>query len=200
MQVLFVHGGTTFKSREEFLDYLRNKPLQITPRKKWSAEYLTQALGEDFDIIRPSMPLKENAQYEDWKIWFERYLELCSDELILIGNSLGGIFLAKFLSENQLNKKIRSTYLICPPFDNDLDGEDLVGGFELGDDLSLLEEQGGKLTLLFSKDDPCVPPRHAHKYREKLPRARIIVYESKNGHFQVEEFPELVEMIREDVL
>ena len=73
------------------------------------------------------MPLQENAKYNDWKIFFERYIPFLRNNVILIGASLGGIFLAKYLSENKFPKKILSTYLICPPFDNTTLGEDLVG-------------------------------------------------------------------------
>jgi len=117
---------------------------------------------------------------------------------ILIGNSLGGIFLAKYLSENKFPKKILATYLICPPFDNTLPDETLVGGFELKEDLSLLEENSGKLRLLFSKNDDIVPIDHSEKYRSKLPNTEIIIYEDKNGHFDVAEFPEIIEMINEE--
>ena len=64
------------------------------------------------------MPLQDNAKYEEWKILFERYIPHLKDNVILMGNSLGGIFLAKYLSENKFPKKILSTYLTCPPFDN----------------------------------------------------------------------------------
>ncbi|MFH1030876.1 MAG: hypothetical protein V1770_06510, partial [bacterium] len=50
----------------------------------------------------------------------------------------------------------------------------------------------------FSKDDKVVPIAHAEKYREKLKKAKIIIYKSKNGHFQVPKFPEIVRMIKKD--
>ena len=109
------------------------------------------------------------------------------------------MFLAKYLSENVLNKKIISAYLVCPPFDDDLIGEDLVGGFELGEDLSLIERNCDNVVLMFSRDDDCVPVSHAEKYRGKLSGVKIVVYDDKNGHFEVSEFPEIMEMIRGDV-
>ena len=112
---------------------------------------------------------------------------------------MGGIFLAKYLSENKLPRKALSVYLVCAPFDNTHSDEDLVGGFKLKSDLSLIEKNTEKLTMLFSADDECVPPYHAEKYREKLPNAKIIIYKSKNGHFKISKFPEIVKMIKEDV-
>ena len=119
--------------------------------------------------------------------------------IILIGSSLGGIFLAKYLSENKFPKKILSTYLICPPFDNTLSGEDLVGGFKLKSDLSMMEKNSKNLNLLFSKNDDVVPISHAKKYTNKLKNANIVIYDHINGHFEISEFPEIIRMIKGDV-
>jgi uncharacterized protein len=145
------------------------------------------------------MPLQDNAQYTDWKILFERYLDELGNDIILIGSSLGWVFLAKYLSENKVNKNILSIYMVCPPFDNTLTGEDLVWWFELQDDLSMIESQSNNIKLLFSKDDEVVPIAHANKYQDKLPNSEIIIYESKNGHFKIQEFPEIVKMIKRDI-
>ncbi len=190
-----IHGGETFKTRKDYIKYLKTRTVSLDKYKSWAREYFDEKLGKDFQIIRPEMPLKHNAHYEDWKIHFERHIPLLKNNLILIGGSLGGIFLARYLSENKFPKKILATYLVCPPFDNSLPGEDLVNGFRLKSNLSLLEKQAGDLNLFFSKNDPVVPPSQAEKYRRKLKTAKIVIYENKNGHFQIEKFPEIVRMI-----
>ena len=198
--ILFIHGGMTFKTQKDYLNFLKNCQIKLNKPKKWQDEYLTKELGPKFEIIRPTMPLKENAKYADWKIYFENYLPLLNQKFILIGNSLGGIFLAKYLSENRLPKKAVSVYLICPPFDGSLSDEDLVGGFKLKKDLSLIEQNAKNVYLMFSQDDDVVPVAHAEKYRQKLKTAKITIYKSKNGHFKVSKFPEIVRMIKGDVL
>lgn len=195
-QIFIIHGGTTFKNKKDYIDYLENRSISIEKKVSWSGEYLDKKLGKDFEIIRPRMPLQEDAKYEDWKIFFERHFPYLRNNIILIGSSLGGIFLAKYLSENKFPKKIMATFMICPPFDNTLEGEDLVGGFKLGKDLSLIEENSKRTYLMFSKDDLCVPVSHAEKYRKKLNKSEIIIYESKNGHFKIAEFPEIVKIIK----
>ena len=160
---------------------------------------MTKKLGSKFDIIKPRMPLSWNAKYEDWKIYFEKYIPYLKNNIILIGNSLGGIFLAKYLSENKFPKKILSLYLICPPYDNSLPGEDLVGGFKLPTNLSRLDNCSKNVNLLFSQDDEIVPVSHTEKYRKKLKKANIIIFNGKNGHFFISEFPEIVEMIKGDL-
>ena len=106
--------------------------------------------------------------------------------------------MAKYLSENKFPKKILATYLVCPPFDNTVTGEDLVGGFKLQSDLSMLEKNSKKLRLFFSKDDDVVPIAHAKKYEKKLKNAKITIFKSKNGHFKISKFPEIVKMIKDD--
>ncbi len=197
-QVMIIHGGMTFKNRKDYLHFLRTRDISLEKKIRWSDEYLTKALGRNFEIIRPRMPLSDNAKYEDWKIHFERYIPFLRDGVILIGNSLGGIFLAKYLSEHTFPKKIASLFLVCPPFDDTLTGEDLCGGFKLKSNLSLIEKNSEYIHLLFSGDDDVVPIAHAEKYKAKLSGAKFHIYKSKNGHFQISTFPEIVTMIRRD--
>jgi predicted alpha/beta hydrolase family esterase len=199
IQILIIHGGNTFKNDKDYLRYLRTKKISIDKRAHWYPEYLEKALGKNFKVISPRMPLQDNAKYRDWAILFKRYFSLLSDKFILIGFSLGGIFLAKYLSENKLSKKALSVYMVCPPFNNTLSGEDLVGGFTLKNNLSLIEKNCKNLHLLFSEDDDVVPVTHADKYRKRLKNAHIVIYKNKNGHFNVPKFPEIVKLIKADV-
>ena len=194
-----VHGGMTFKNKKDYIHFLKTREISIEPKKSWSDEFIKKKLGKDFDIIKPRMPLSDDAKYEDWKIHFERYIPFFKNNIILIGYSLGGIFLAKYLSEHKFPKKILSVYLVCPPFDDTCFEEDLVGGFKLKSDLSLLEKNTKNLYLFFSEDDDDVPIEHSEKYRRKLKKALITIYPSKNGHFRVAEFPEIIKMIKNDV-
>lgn len=198
-QILIIHGGTTFKNKKDYLHFLKTRKISIEKKIRWSDDYLDKKLGKDFEIIRPSMPLKENVKYNEWKIYFERYFPYLRNNIILIGSSLGGIFLAKYLSENKFPKKILSTYLICPPFDNTLPGENLVGGFKLKPNLSMIEKNSKHLNLLFSKNDDVVPVSHAKKYKNKLKNVNIVIYKHINGHFKISKFPEIIKMIKNNV-
>jgi predicted alpha/beta hydrolase family esterase len=199
IQIFIIHGGMTFKNKKDYLHFLKTRKISIEEKIRWSDDFFKKNLDKNFEIIKPRMPLQDNAKYEEWKIHFERHFSQLKNNIILIGSSLGGIFLAKYLSENKFPKKILSTYLICPPYDNSLPEEDLVGGFKLKADLSLLEKNSKNLYMMFSKNDDVVPVSHAEKFRKKLKNANIIIYKSKNGHFKISEFPEIVKMIKADV-
>jgi uncharacterized protein len=197
-QIFIIHGGMTFRTKKDYIDYLKNRKITIEDRIRWSESYLKKKIGKDFEIINPRMPLKDNAKYEDWKIHFQRHFPFLRDNIILIGTSLGGIFLAKYLSENKFPKKILSTYLIAPPYDGS-NRKYIAGKFNLKSDLSRLEKRSKNLYLMFSKDDDVVPVSHAEKYRKKLKSANIIIYKSKNGHFKISRFPEIIKMIKSDI-
>lgn len=197
-QIFMIHGGMTFKNRKDYINYLKNRNVSTEEKKGWHGNYIKKKVGKKFDIIKPRMPLQDNAKYEEWKMVFESYFPLLRKNIILIGSSLGGIFLAKYLSENKFPKKILSTYLICPPFDDTIPNEDLVGGFKLNQDLSMIKKNSKHLTLMFSADDDVVPVSHAEKFRNKIKDANIIIYESKNGHFKISKFPEIIKMIKKD--
>ena len=198
-QILHIHGGETFKNRRDYLRFLKTRKISLEKKKRWSGDYMDKELGSKFEIIRPAMPSKDNAVYEEWKIHFERYIPLLRNNVIMTGNSLGSMFLIKYLSEHRFPKKILALYLVCPPFDDTLFDEDLAGGFVLKRDISLVEKNAKKITLMFSVDDDCVPISHADKYEKKLKSANIIRYKSKNGHFNVSSFPEIVSMIKVDL-
>jgi len=197
-QLFYIRGGMTFRDDKDYIDFLKNRKLSIEEKNRWHEKFLKENLIDYCKIIKPRMPLEDNAKYEDWKIHFERYLSLLENEIILIGSSLGGMFLAKYLSENIISKKIISLYLICPPFDGS-NRKYIAGGFDLNSDLSKIEKNCQNIKILFSEDDDIVPVSHAKKYEEKLKSAKVIIYKSKNGHFRIKEFPEIVEMIKNDL-
>ncbi len=197
-QIFYIHGGMTFKNRKDYLHFLKTREIKLNKKARWSYDFLDKTLSKKFQIIRPRMPLGDNAKYFDWKIHFERFFPKLENNIILIGESLGGIFLAKYLSENKFPRKILSTYLVCAPFDNTLPGDDLVGGFKLRSDLSLLEKNSKNLYLLFSKNDGVVPVSHAKKYATKLRNSNIIIYKHIKGHFEISRFSEIVSMIKAD--
>ena len=195
-QIVLIHGGTTFKNQKDYLRYLKTRSVSIEKPAIWSGEYLDRQLGHTHEIIRPRMPLPENAKYAEWKIHFERLMPLLRSGVVLIGVSLGGIFLAKYLSENKFSKNIQGVFLVCPPFDGAVKGDSLAGGFTLRSNLSGLEESTKNLYLLFSEDDPVVPVSQAEKYARELKKSHILIFKSKGGHFRVPKLPEIVKLIK----
>jgi len=198
-QVLFIHGGDGYSNRENFLQALqtqeiRNPKGEEVPR--WSRT-LRERLGADFELYQPTMPNKENAHYDEWKIWFERHLALVGEPVILVGWSLGGMFLLKYLAENEVAQEIKALFVLGTPAGHYDDGEgNDCGSFQFG--LNALESVTQKVSevhLLHSKDDFIVPYEHALALKDALSTAELHTFEDRN-HFLQAEFPELVEWLK----
>lgn len=195
-QLVYIHGGMTFKSKKNYITWLRTREITLEKRVKWSEGYLDTALGKKFEIIRLRMPMADNARYGDWEIQFDRYVPFFRDGVILMGVSLGGVFLVKYLSTKKFPVRIGRVILVAPPFDNSLPDEDLVGGFALRGDLSMIEKNCGDMHFFFSPNDDVVPIGHCERYVKKLPNAQFNIMENVKGHFQDAEFPEVVSVIK----
>jgi len=198
-QICIIHGGRTFRSQKDYQEFLEKHYISLDYQPTWSVDYFDRILSDECEIIRPKMPHFRNAKYENWKIYFEKYIALLEDNVILMGISLGGIFLAQYLAENKYPKNIKALYLVCPPFDDTMPHEDLCNGFKLPANSGYLTENCSNIKLLFSSDDPVIPVAHANKYKNWMPEALLHVFDDKNGHFMVESFPEIIEMLQEDL-
>lgn len=198
-QIVFIHGGTSFATYEDYISYLENKEINIEKlraRKEWKDSFAAE-LGENYDILLPRMPNGTNVRYKEWKIWVDNIAKVLDDEVVLIGHSLGGIFLAKYLSENTFPKRIIAAVLVAAPFDDaeGADGKESLVDFILPSVLEKFAKQCGKIYLLHSQDDPVVPFAQLEKYRNALPNAEVVVFKDRE-HFSQETFPEIIKIIR----
>jgi len=193
-QIVIIHGGTTFDTYEEYMTYLNSceVTLENINKKDWK-DFLSSKLPE-FEIIYPKMPNAKNARYQEWKIWFEKLFPFLNDGVILVGHSLGGIFLVKYLSENNFPKKIKSVHLVAAPYDTEHCKESLAD-FALPKNLANFTKQTRKIFLYQSKDDTVVPYIDVEKYKRDIPNATLEIFEDR-GHFLQEDFPELIKDIK----
>lgn len=194
-QIVVIQGGHNFDTYKEYMAFLNNYKIDIgkLKTKRWK-ENLAERLGKDFQVISPKMPNSMNAKYKEWKIMFEKLFPFLRNNLILLGHSLGGIFLAKYLSENKFPKKILATFLIAAPYDRETRKKSLAD-FILPKSLNKFQAQGGNIFLYHSKDDPVVPFVSCKKYKNVLPEAEAVIFKNK-GHFDQTEFPEIVKNIK----
>jgi predicted alpha/beta hydrolase family esterase len=202
-QVLHIHGGETYKNYAMYFEYLKKYSFDLKKfekRKKDWVKHLQEDLGIDYRVIQPMMPNPRNAKYAEWKIWLEKFFPYLEDNIILTCKSLGGTFWAKYLSENKFPVKIAQLHLVATPFDNNnppswkKEKYDLID-FSLGDDLSLIEKQVDKIFIHHSKDDRLVSFQMSNKFAKALPSAIKLDYTDR-GHFSIENFPEILEIIK----
>ena len=158
-------------------------------QKDWK-DTLQEELGSAYDIFQPRMPNSTNAHYNEWRIIFDKILEKVDEDVVLVGHSLGALFLVKYLSDNNPTKKIKSLFLVAAPFDGET--KESLGSFVL--DSSKVENVRKKVSsiiLYYSKDDPVVSFSESDKYMRKLPQATLHTLDGR-GHFKQEKFPEII--------
>lgn len=197
--IIYIHGGTAFSSYDLFLTHLKTKeiadPYGLKPKKHWKEDIHT-VFGSTCKTIFPRMPNGQNAHYEEWKIWFERHIPFIVGNVILIGNSQGGYFLAKYLSENTPSFPIVSLYLVSAPIQKDDFGIEDGGDFSFPlDKIDNISIYVNNITLIHSKDDTVVPFSHFEMYKAYLPNAKTMVFKNR-CHFVGESFPEIIEDIK----
>ncbi len=186
-RVLYVHGGTTYSSREQFFSDLQNWEVSLEPTVNWN-----HTLERDISLLtKIDMPLKQDARYEEWKVLFEKYLSLVDvNNTIFLGYSLGGVFLTQYFLETK--QEPYALLAVAPPFDKRDVQEELVGGFGM----QLQEPASWKnVTFYFSSDDPVIPLSHKELFAKQFPTATIKIVENV-GHFRMERFKELLRDIK----
>ncbi len=194
-QVLVVHGGTTFPDYESYLSYLKNYQLESLEKlegKSWKSR-LAEDLGENYQVIKPSFPCRRFAKYNEWKIWLEKFFPFLQPGVILIGHSLGGTFLLKYLAENDFPQPISQLHLVAAAVTEE---NEPLASFALPADLSSVAKKAEEIFLYQSEDDPVVPFNDALLLAKQLPSAKKIFFAHRQ-HFNQPEFPEIISKIRE---
>ena len=198
-QILVIHGANSFLEYEDYIEALqqsaKQRKIEDFDKKGWKGN-LQEALGDDYQVITPRMPNKNNARYLEWKIWLNGFIDQIDENAIFIGHSMGGIFLAKYLSETKRNYK--ALVLVAAPFGDGDEGKELresLGDFNFDDKDMLKNLADDKVTLFHSTDDPVVQYSDSDMYLTYLPHAKRVTLEGRS-HCNQETFPEVTQLVR----
>ncbi|MDR3457616.1 MAG: alpha/beta fold hydrolase [Verrucomicrobiae bacterium] len=194
-EVIIIHGGSCWKTRAEYLTDLRATKFVVGffPRAGWHTN-LQKDLGAGFKVWLPDMPNWQNSRYDEWKIWFEKALAVAGASPVVVGHSLGGIFLIKYFSETVNPPKTRAILLVGTPYKTVSENPDF-GNFALKRAPRRLDRLGANLHFYHSQDDSIVNFADVEKYQKVLPRAAIKKYTDR-GHFIQNHFPDLVQDVK----
>jgi predicted alpha/beta hydrolase family esterase len=189
--VIVIHGGSCWSSYAEYLEDLKKTIFTpgASPSNNWH-QSLPKSLGSRFRVFLPEMPNWQNAKYLEWKIWFEKILQASNSRPMVVGHSLGAIFLVKYFAEERVPKAVSGLFLVSAPFI--LRREDPgFGDFALRKIPAGLRQRGAGITFYHSEDDEIVTFDHLEKYQLILPGARFRVFKHR-GHFRQKTFSELI--------
>lgn len=155
--------------------------------------YLKEQLGSHYELVHPFMPDPENPRYSTWKKQLQEAMATIEGHLLLVGHSLGGSVLLKYLAETAIDKPIDALFLIATPFWGKKHWE--IEEFELPPTFPLQLPPIGRLFLYHSREDEWVPFTHLVHYSKLLPRATVRSLEGHEHEFK-KGLPELVADIK----
>jgi len=159
-------------------------------------ERLQQGLGDAYAVAYPTMADEGNAPYEVWKAQIDQELAAGGGPVILVGHSVGGSVLAKYLAESTDRSGIAGVVMLAAPFWGGegwrYDGyEELELPTTVDDSMDL----GVPVFFHHCRDDETVPVDHLSMFLARLTGARGRVLDA-GGHQFATDLGPIVEDIR----
>jgi predicted alpha/beta hydrolase family esterase len=156
--------------------------------------YLQETFGSKFNLFYPAMPDPDQPDCKRWMLHIERELSSLRGEVILVGHSLGGSVLLKYLSEHNCPVAISGLFLLAAPYwgkDSDWKNEDYTLSEHFFDNLP------GQMPVFIyhSQEDAIVPSTHASHYAELLDPVTFRLLKGED-HYFTNGLPELVRDIK----
>ncbi|WP_394120154.1 alpha/beta hydrolase [Planococcus donghaensis] len=146
-------------------------------------KYLQDELESAYEVHAPKMPNPEDPQYAPWKDVLKKEIAALDDGAVLVGHSIGGSALLKFLSEEELGKSFAKVITIAAPFWG-IDADWQLEDFTLAEDFVSRNSLLPDVVLFHSTDDEIVPFKHLEKYKENLPSATVKELSGSDHVFQ----------------
>jgi uncharacterized protein len=178
-QIFFAHsGGPQGKPGRGSYDFVHRLREEFEP---------------EYTIHDPVIEDPDAPTYEMWQEMFDREFPKLTNPVFLIGHSLGGSTLLKYLSEEACGLQIAGLFLVAPPYwgKGGWEAED----FALKDDFSKTLPAIPGIHLYHCLMDPVVPVEHANFYQKLIPNASIHKLNG-NDHAFSDGLPVLVEHIK----
>jgi predicted alpha/beta hydrolase family esterase len=191
-QVIFIHGGDAFRDTEKLYALLRERSFNPYEERKYWRDAVAKNLLETHECHALSMPNKYWADYTAWKIWFEKMIPFLRDNVTLVGHSLGGAFLFRYLSEERLPITLTQVHLVAPVIEYLADCDGFLVDTQTW---SGFKTPIAALHLWHSEDDSIVPISHSERVCELSPNAVLHRYTDR-FHFIGDDFPELTKVIQ----
>jgi predicted alpha/beta hydrolase family esterase len=155
--------------------------------------HLSRSLGDDYVMHYPMMPEPENPRYVAWKMELQSVLPVGGNKAVLIGHSLGGSVIVKYLSEGLCQMPLAGLFLVGTPYWG-------TRGWAMEEFMFQRDFQAklpaiDKIFIYHSRNDNWVPYSHAQFYSKALPGSVLRTLDGDQHEFD-KGLPVLVEDIK----
>ena len=139
---------------------------------------LRDELGDDYVVDYPRLP-EDDEDDDHWLDAIGSAIEGGTSPLILVGHSIGGYCLLKYLTTHPVTASIAAVCVIAAPFPG-AGAAWTIDGFDLPDGFGERMPRGTPVFLYASEDDEVVPFTHRDLYASAIPGA--ITRTTTGGH------------------
>ena len=168
------------------------------PESNWFPWLQKELIALGYSVNVPEMPTPIGQSLINWKDTFKDKVGGFNSDTVLIGHSVGAVFIMRLLEEIDC---VISTTILVSPFTGELGiGDyDLLNSSFVKDDFNYakIKKNGGRLFLLCGDNDPYVPLEQPKNISSGLGVEPIII--SGGGHLNSESgynfFPELLKFL-----
>lgn len=203
-QFIYINGGVPKENFSSYNDMLRGFEYNPYEEKflSWN-KTLWEKLWEDWEYLRAPLHDRDYADYEAWKIMFEKMIPYFNTEIYLAAGSLWGSFILKYLWENDgiLNTqtgekiKIKKLFLLAAALKDTPD--EILWSFTVDfNELYKTQRWATQIYIYHSRDDDCVPFEHSLELQSYFPEAIFREFDDRWHFYKESEIPELIEDIK----
>ena len=152
--------------------------------------YLKTNLADEFQILFPTIEKPNSPTYHKFKDLFKLTFSELTEPVILVGHSLGGSTLLKYLSEEKTDISMLGLFLVSTPY-----WKSNMKEYQLKENFQTSLPSIPKLFLYHSESDPEVPISHLEVYEKALKNA-VVRKIKGDEHIFSKGLPELVSDIK----
>ncbi|MBU0957888.1 MAG: alpha/beta hydrolase [Nanoarchaeota archaeon] len=168
-----------------------------SPKEDWYNWLKKELIKKGYEVEAPEMPDTLNPKIDAWVGKLEEVFKE-SEEVYLVGHSIGCQTIMRFLEKN--NIKLKKVILVAPwlsltdeTWDEDYTEEKAKPWIETPIDFDNVKTKAEKFVVVYSETDPYVPKDDPFVLKDKL--GGELINMGDGGHLDREEFPEIVEEI-----
>lgn len=195
-QFIFLNGAVPSENYGSYHDYLRS--VEYDPYepefRNWN-KTLGKYLWDDWEYLRAPFAKAHFADYEWWKILFEKVIPYIRPWDHIWATSLWASFLLKYVGENHFPTKLGKVFLIAPAIKDTK--KEVLGSFAVDlDRVYRLQNWCDQIYIYHSRDDELVPFEQSLELKIYFPDAIFREFDDR-GHFYKEEtLPELIQDLK----
>jgi predicted alpha/beta hydrolase family esterase len=132
---------------------------------------LRAGLGADTRLVAPIMPKPSAPNAAAWEAALGGHLREQQGPLVLVGHSLGGSVIFKYLADHGMPAGLAGVISIAAPFWGIPDWEQEEWYLPRGFEARLADLP--RIALYHSRDDDGVPVSHLDRYAKAMPKATV---------------------------